>query len=286
MQRLEVDDLAMIASIDRSEPVDVEYAMVDGAITERPVTVSEIPPWDATGTGPHSVTGHIEFCRPVMARGGVLLGVVRDERALGLAVVEARFEPELAWLAWLHVTREYRRRGVARALWAAATDVARSAGAPAMYVSATPTGSAVGFYLRQGCRLADPAHPELLAKEPDDIHLVSEIRIAGRSKRRGAAVAASEAPQGAESAPIRALDVVSRIWPESAKSRDRDGPGPLRASRPPASARTTQDEEGDDGHDLAAEHDAVDVDRRLPAHLVPLDDVHAGRLRHQAEPTA
>jgi len=44
-----------------------------------------------------------------------------------------------------------------------------------MYVSATPTGSAVGFYLSRGCELADPPHAELFALEPEDIHLVCEL---------------------------------------------------------------------------------------------------------------
>lgn len=44
-----------------------------------------------------------------------------------------------------------------------------------MYVSAAPTQSAVGFYLRQGCRLADPVHPALFAKEPKDIHFVRTL---------------------------------------------------------------------------------------------------------------
>jgi len=45
-----------------------------------------------------------------------------------------------------------------------------------MYVSATPTESAVGFYLRQGCRLAQPVHPELFAAEPEDVHLVCPLK--------------------------------------------------------------------------------------------------------------
>jgi GNAT superfamily N-acetyltransferase len=89
--------------------------------------------------------------------------------------VEPAFEPELAWLAWLHVSRPYRRRGVARALWKAAADTARRGGARSMYVSATPTGSAVGFYVSEGCRLAEPPHPDLLAEEPEDIHLVCPL---------------------------------------------------------------------------------------------------------------
>ena len=39
-------------------------------------------------------------------------------------------------------------------------------------MSATPTGSAVGFYLSRGCVLADPPHPQLFAEEPEDIHFV------------------------------------------------------------------------------------------------------------------
>ena len=175
VRRLAADDVAMIARIDRSEHVDIEYAVVAGALTERPVTMVEIPPWDPTGTGPHSIAAQIEFCRPLIAAGAVLLGVFGNGQPIGLAVVEPTFEPELAWLAWLHVTRRYRRCGVAQALWTAATDIARLAEARSIYVSATPTGSAVGFYLRQGCRLADPAHPTLIANEPDDIHLVCPL---------------------------------------------------------------------------------------------------------------
>jgi hypothetical protein len=56
-----------------------------------------------------------------------------------------------------------------------ATDIALADGAASIYVSATPTASAVGFYLRQGCRLAHPVHPDLFAAEPEDIHLVRSL---------------------------------------------------------------------------------------------------------------
>ena len=55
-------------------------------------------------------------------------------------------------------------------------DIAVANGAESIYVSATPTESAVGFYLRQGCRLAHPVHPDLFAAEPEDIHLVRSLR--------------------------------------------------------------------------------------------------------------
>ena len=94
---------------------------------------------------------------------------------VALAIVHPAFEPRLAWLAFLHVSRPYGRRGAAQALWNAAADIAGAADAESIYVSATPTASAVGFYLRQHCHLARPVHPDLFAAEPDDIHFVCSL---------------------------------------------------------------------------------------------------------------
>jgi GNAT superfamily N-acetyltransferase len=175
VERLSAGDVSLVATIDRSEHVEVQYAVLDGQMTEQPVVVADVPAWDLTGSGPFSVASKRDFCASVIARGGVLLGAFDEEHTLGLAVVDPSFESQLAWLAFLHVSRPHRRRGAARALWEAAADLARAAGATSMYVSATPTGSAVGFYLSRGCRLADPVHPELFAAEPEDIHLVCSL---------------------------------------------------------------------------------------------------------------
>ena len=172
---LGLDDLGLIGEIDRSEVIDVEYTVLDARLVERPVSMAEVPPWDPVGTGHYSVAEKIDFCRPIVARGGVFLGAFDDDRVMGVAVVEGSFEPGLAWFAFLHVSRRYRRRGVASALWEEAVAIARQTGAGSIYVSATPTGSAVGFYLSRGCVLADQVHPALYDLEPDDIHLVYEL---------------------------------------------------------------------------------------------------------------
>ena len=65
-------------------------------------------------------------------------------------------------------TRPLRASGEAAA-------IARERGARLLYVSATPTENTVNFYLRRGCILATPPDPELLALEPDDIHLVFSL---------------------------------------------------------------------------------------------------------------
>lgn len=175
VRTLGLDDLGLIASIDRSEHVDVEFTVRDGELVERPVSMQEIPPWDPTGTGPYSVAAQIAFCRPLVANGASFFGAFDGAVPQGLAVIDASFEPSMAWLAFLYVSRPYRGRGVASALWHHAAATAKRAGARSMYVNAVPTGSAVGFYLSRGCAVAEPVHPVLYAEEPDDIHLVGAL---------------------------------------------------------------------------------------------------------------
>ena len=145
VSRLPAKDVSLVAAIDRSEHVDVEYRVIDGELRAFPATVTDIAAWDPTGTGPHSVAAMIAFCSSVVARGGVLVGAFDAARTAGLAIVEPAFEPSLAWLAFLHVSRPDRRRGAASALWNVAVDIAIANGAASMYVSATPTRSAVGW---------------------------------------------------------------------------------------------------------------------------------------------
>ena len=176
VSRLPAEDVSLVATIDRSEHVDLQYCVIDGELQQVPAMITEVPAWDPTGSGPHSVTAHVAFCESVVARGGILLGAFDGERTAGLAIIHPAFEPALAWLAFLHVSRPYRRKGAAQALWNAAADIAVENGATSIYVSATPTESAIGFYLRQGCRLVDPVHPDLFAAEPEDIHFVRSLR--------------------------------------------------------------------------------------------------------------
>jgi GNAT superfamily N-acetyltransferase len=166
---------AAVAAIDRSERVEKAYRVRDGRLEAFAVDW-DVPAWDAGGDGAHSVAAIVAGLEPVLERGGILLGAFCGERLAGVAVVEPQFEPRLGWLAFLHVSRPFRRRGVATALWNRAGTLVRDGGAASMYVSAAESESAVGFYLGRGCQLADPPHPELLAMEPDDVHLVVSLR--------------------------------------------------------------------------------------------------------------
>jgi GNAT superfamily N-acetyltransferase len=82
----------------------------------------------------------------------------------------------------VHVGLGYRRRGLASRLFADIREQAGRRGARRLYISATPSDGALRFYFRQGARLAEPPDPDLLALEPDDVHLVIDLDDQGRTR--------------------------------------------------------------------------------------------------------
>jgi hypothetical protein len=56
-----------------------------------------------------------------------------------------------------------------------AENMARDLRAKQLCVSATPSESAVGLYLRMGFEPVDKPVPELYELEPEDIHLVKNL---------------------------------------------------------------------------------------------------------------
>jgi len=174
LRELGAEGIELIREIDRSERIDTRYTVKDGRLHGQRVDF-DVPPWDSEGGGPHSSARRISAFRPIVDGGATVLGAFIDDRLAGIAIVDPLFEGRTAWFAFLHVSRTYRRRGVASTLWAAGVEIAVAAGAESVYVSATPSGSAVGFYTSRGCRLANPPHAALFAEEPEDIHLVCSI---------------------------------------------------------------------------------------------------------------
>ena len=80
-----------------------------------------------------------------------------------------------AQLASLHVSRPFRAAGVGSRLSAELEMVARRAGDTEMVVSATPSENTVRFSLGHGYRPVARPLPELLALEPEDVHMGKPI---------------------------------------------------------------------------------------------------------------
>jgi ribosomal protein S18 acetylase RimI-like enzyme len=115
---------------------------------------------------------------PKLTHGGVFIGAFDGELLLGLGILGGRFlgpSGNQLEVAFLHVSRGYRRQGIARRLMDELADRARRRGAEELYISATESESAVGFYLSYGCRLAERVDPELYRLEPQDIHFTLKL---------------------------------------------------------------------------------------------------------------
>ncbi|MCX6048060.1 MAG: GNAT family N-acetyltransferase [Chloroflexi bacterium] len=174
IQQLPASAITRIGEIDRTEHITLHYTVKDGQLIAETVDW-QCPPWSTEGAGPHSVAGNIHAERPIVENGGVLLGALDGERLAGLAVLRYKLTATMAQLAFLHVTKAYRRQGVSRRLLAEVIRLAKADGATELYVSATPSGSAVGFYTTQGFVLTQHPHPELFALEPEDIHMIKPL---------------------------------------------------------------------------------------------------------------
>ncbi len=169
MRLLTRDEVELIWTIDRSEVHHHIYELRKGQLVRTP-KYFDIPGWRPDA---------VEKVTPVLLdrfdRGGSFLGVFEAEALIGIGVLEStrvgRAGDQMQ-LAYLYVSRAHRGRGVGMQLFEAAVSIARDAGANALYVSATPTENTVDFYLNRGCVLAPEPDPELLAAEPDDIHLL------------------------------------------------------------------------------------------------------------------
>jgi N-acetylglutamate synthase-like GNAT family acetyltransferase len=175
IRQLDPSEIGRIAEIDRSEHVTTGYVYEDGKLRAKRVDW-RVPRWRLEGKE-FSVQAHIQTITIVLENGGVMLGAFNEQGVLvGFAVLRHHLADDMAQLDALFVSREYRRQGIATRLTARVARLARESGASKLYVSATPSESAVGFYMSQGFCLADEVHEELYALEPEDIHLIRRLR--------------------------------------------------------------------------------------------------------------
>jgi predicted N-acetyltransferase YhbS len=163
------DEVELVRTIDRSELIEKVFHLVDGVLELRPERY-DMQGWPAGEL--EKITPHLLEC---FDAGGWFLGAFDGPRLIGIAVLGSRFigrKGDQLQLVFLHVSASHRREGIGRRLFEAARAEAHARGAARMYISATPSENTIHFYLRAGCEVCREPDPGLLAKEPDDIHLV------------------------------------------------------------------------------------------------------------------
>ena len=172
IRKLQDTELGRLAEIDRTEHVTIGYVYRDGKLEEEDVDW-RVPRWPREGEW--GVEARIEQITAIVQEGGVMIGAFENDLLVGIAGLRYDLTETMAQLTTLFVSKGYRRQGIATALGTEITRLAREAGAQELYVSATPSKSAVGFYRSQGFRLAEKVNEGLFALEPEDIHMIKTL---------------------------------------------------------------------------------------------------------------
>ena len=168
IRKLDRAELAGIWTIDRSEVIDRVYCHENGELVLRDEH------YDVPGWHPDQIKRDSAVLLDCFDAGGSFLGAFADNELVGVCVLESRFigqSNDQLQLTFLHVSRQHRGSGLGRELFQEVADKARSLGARALYISATPSKNTIRFYQSLGCRLVNELDPELFALEPEDIHL-------------------------------------------------------------------------------------------------------------------
>jgi GNAT superfamily N-acetyltransferase len=169
---LQVHEAQLLGTIDRSESVDGIYRVVNG-ILDLDDTRLEVPSWSGL-----ELAGYVARLQALIDSGGRVFAAWDERRLVGLGSLDVSGvggDRAVMKLDMLYVSSEYRRRGIGRSLTEMAASLARSLGATALYISATPTRGTVDAYLHMGASLLGATDPELFAREPEDIHLALSL---------------------------------------------------------------------------------------------------------------
>lgn len=160
--------LDKIYQIDRSEEIHRRYQFSNGELsyTKEDLSIPHDP--DFWGR-------HFNEWKSAINDGAAFFGAINNRVLAGFTILKFDLNPGVAQILALYVDLQHRMSGIAKSLFLEAQDAARNKGSHSLYVSATPTDAAVGFYLHQGFQPTNNPDPTLFANEPENIHMVKPL---------------------------------------------------------------------------------------------------------------
>ncbi len=165
------EEIHRIGEIDSTERITRDYVYKDGKLHELEVDWNASR-WSSQGDGDHSILGKIREWKPFLDAEGIMFGAFDDGSLVGLVILCPHLTNEMAQLAVLYVSKDYRGQGIGTKLTQKVCEIAGQFGATAIYVSSTPTKRTVDFYQHLGFKLAEHENKELFELEPEDIHMI------------------------------------------------------------------------------------------------------------------
>jgi len=116
----------------------------------------------------------INNLRHCIEQNGAVSGAFIDDKLIGFSSIPGDLFGTVynyVQLKMLHVTFEYRGRGIGKLLFKKACGEAKEFGEEKLYISANAAEESIGFYKSVGCIETAELNHELYGQEPFDCHL-------------------------------------------------------------------------------------------------------------------
>ena len=110
----------------------------------------------------------------IINSGGALFCAYDGDKLVGFSGIDGNFigcGKQYLWLVVIHVSYEYRSKGIGRNLFMMTADAAKKLGGAKLYISANSSQESQAFYRSIGCVDADEIMPDLFEAEPYDVHM-------------------------------------------------------------------------------------------------------------------
>ena len=110
----------------------------------------------------------------IINSGGALFCAFDGDKLIGFCGIDGNFigsSSQYLWLVYLHVSYEYRGKGIGRKLFLLTADAAKKLGARKLYISANSSKESQAFYRSIGCVDTEEIVPDLFEAEPYDVHM-------------------------------------------------------------------------------------------------------------------
>lgn len=163
IQKVKPEEFAQDAldSFDRHQVVRNVYREIDGQLT------LVLNPFEEDW----SIERRREKAAEIRSGKYIVIGAFDADRIVGQIMLLPELNQDRMIVDSFHVSKEYRRKGIGRALFAEAKKEAKQHGAKALYISACSSQETIDFYLSMGCEVSRNPIEEYAKDEPCDIQM-------------------------------------------------------------------------------------------------------------------
>jgi N-acetylglutamate synthase-like GNAT family acetyltransferase len=111
------------------------------------------------------------ICQYLKTVNGTVIYVYDNDKIIGFSNLEHRLYGDYMVMPFIHISKPYRNRFIAKELLYMIEEAALEHGAKKLYISAHPAVETFAFYQSVGCQLTHHIIKEMLDKEPADLQL-------------------------------------------------------------------------------------------------------------------